>query len=116
MSEPNRPGNGPMNEEHTTTNDHGTVEQARERFSRMAGEVRGRARRTGDDLRRGAQIARERASVTGDTLRDGYQRAESRARVASSDVNDFVQENPGRAVLLAAGVGFLIGLLARRGD
>jgi ElaB/YqjD/DUF883 family membrane-anchored ribosome-binding protein len=36
--------------------------------------------------------------------------------VVSSDVNDFVQENPGRAVLLAAGVGFLIGLLVRRGE
>lgn len=116
MSEQNRQGNGPMAEEYGNSNDHGTVEQARERFSRVAGEVRGRARRTGDDLRRGAQMARERASVTGDNLREGYHQVESRARVVSSDVNDFVQENPGRAVLLAAGVGFLIGLLARRAD
>jgi ElaB/YqjD/DUF883 family membrane-anchored ribosome-binding protein len=115
MSEQNRQGNGPTAVE-DTTNDHGAVEQARERFTRVAGEVRGRARRTGDDLRRGAEIARERASATGDQLREGYQQVESRARVVSSDVNDFVQENPGRSVLLAAGIGFLVGLLVRRGD
>jgi ElaB/YqjD/DUF883 family membrane-anchored ribosome-binding protein len=30
------------------------------------------------------------------------------------DLNDFVQEHPARAVLMAAGVGFLLGLLFRR--
>jgi ElaB/YqjD/DUF883 family membrane-anchored ribosome-binding protein len=128
MSEQNRPGpNGPLNEEHGGSEDPGRLGQARERFARVADQVRGRvgqagratgerARRTGDDLRRGAEIARERASVTGDNLRQGYHRAEERARVFSGDVDDFVQENPARAVLLAAGIGFLIGLLARRRD
>jgi ElaB/YqjD/DUF883 family membrane-anchored ribosome-binding protein len=115
MSEQNRAGNGPTAVD-STTNDQGTVEQARERFTRVADEVRGRARRTGDDLRRGAEIARERASATGDQLREGYHQVEKRARVVSSDVNDFVQEHPGRSVLLAAGIGFLVGLLVRRGD
>lgn len=119
-------GNGPLHDDRTTT-DPGRVGQARERFARIAEQVRGRvqhagqttgerARRAGDDLRRGAERARERAAVTGDTLREGYGRAEERARVFSGDVNDFVQENPGRAVLIAAGIGFLVGLLARRRD
>jgi ElaB/YqjD/DUF883 family membrane-anchored ribosome-binding protein len=36
----------------------------------------------------------------------------------SDDVGDYVRDNPARAVLVAAGVGFLIGLLLgrRRGD
>lgn len=120
-------GNGPLSEEHMGYDREGGVGQARERFARVADQVKGRvqqagrvtgqrARRTGDDLRRGAEIARERASVTGDNLRQGYHRAEERAKVFSGDVNDFVQENPGRAVLVAAGIGFLIGLLARGRD
>lgn len=115
-------GNGELAGEQQRTSS-GRLDQARERFSRMADQVRHagqstgqRARRAGDDLRRGAERARERAAVTGDTLRQGYGRAEERARVLSGDLNDFVQENPGRAVLFAAGIGFLIGLLARRRD
>lgn len=88
-------GNGPLRE--TGGGDHGGVSQARERFGRLAGQVR--------DFGRG---------VDRETLRQGYLQAEERARRASGDVNDFVQSNPARAVLIAAGVGFLIGLLVRR--
>ena len=120
-------GNGPLHDEQSASNDPGRIGHARERFARIADQVRGRvqhagqttgqrARRAGDDLRRGAERARERAAVTGDTLRQGYGRAEERARVFSGDLNDFVQENPRRAVLIAAGIGFLVGLLARRRD
>lgn len=98
MSEQNRQGNGPLGEEHDG-GDHGGVRQARERFSRLAGQVR--------DFGRGAAPDRE-------ALRQGYRQAEERARVLSGDVNDFVQEHPGRAVLIAAGIGFLIGVLVRR--
>lgn len=123
MNAANRPGNGPVNEEGIDE----VVEQARERFTQVAGEVRERvqqagdtagkrARRAADDLKRGAEIARERVAVTSDQLRQGYHEAEKRARGASRDVNDFVQENPARAVLMAAGIGFLVGLLVRRRD
>jgi ElaB/YqjD/DUF883 family membrane-anchored ribosome-binding protein len=44
----------------------------------------------------------------------GYDRAQERAGEVSSDLESFVQQHPGRAVLTAAGVGFLLGLLFRR--
>lgn len=91
-------GNGPLRET-DGGGDHRGVTQARERFSRLAGQVR--------DF--GGGVDRER-------LRQGYRQAEERARVLSGDVNDFVQTNPGRAVLIAAGIGFLIGLLVRRSE
>lgn len=95
MSEENPySGNGPLRET-DGGGDHGGVSQARERFGRLAGQVR--------------DFDRER-------LRQGYRQAEERARVLSGDVNDFVLTNPARAVLIAAGIGFLIGLLVRRGE
>lgn len=93
-------GNGPLRES-DGGGDHGGVTEARERFSRLAGQVR--------DFGRGHGVDRER-------LRQGYRQAEERARVFSGDVNDFVQTNPARAVLIAAGIGFLIGLLVRRAE
>jgi ElaB/YqjD/DUF883 family membrane-anchored ribosome-binding protein len=110
--------NGPVPGEHPA------LEQAREKLSRMADEVKGRyrrvsgdvgrrARRAGEDLRRGAETARERYGETGEVLREGYGRAQEKARGMSSGVNAFVQESPGRAVILAAAVGFLVGLLVR---
>jgi len=32
----------------------------------------------------------------------------------SADVTDYVRENPGKSLLIAAGVGFVVGLLLRR--
>jgi ElaB/YqjD/DUF883 family membrane-anchored ribosome-binding protein len=31
----------------------------------------------------------------------------------SDNVNEYVRENPGKSILIAAGVGFVIGLLVR---
>ena len=98
---------------------------ARERFTRVADDLKGRYQRaTGGlqrkardarfELRRGAERAREHYDEAGERLRVGYDRAQERAGEVSSDLESFVQQHPGRAVLTAAGVGFLLGLLFRR--
>jgi ElaB/YqjD/DUF883 family membrane-anchored ribosome-binding protein len=113
--------NGPVPGEEPTS------EQAREKLSRVADDLRGRyrrvsgdvqrrAHRAGEELRRGAEVARDRYGETSETLREGYGRAQEQARVVSRDVSDFVQENPGRAVLFAAALGFVVGLLVRGRD
>ena len=72
-------------------------------------------------LRRAALVARERAGVYArdragvavDNLRGGYERARKDFDQLSEDVNTYVRDNPGRSILVAAGVGFLLGFLMR---
>jgi len=40
----------------------------------------------------------------------------SQATTVSREVSLYVRDNPGKSVLIAAGVGFLLGLLTRRGS
>ena len=37
------------------------------------------------------------------------------AAQVTDNVNEYVRENPGKSILIAAGVGFLIGMLVRGG-
>jgi ElaB/YqjD/DUF883 family membrane-anchored ribosome-binding protein len=39
---------------------------------------------------------------------------EEKARTAARTTDDYVRDNPWRAVGIAAGVGFLLGLIGRR--
>lgn len=100
---------------------------ARERFTRVAEELRGRyeratgglqdkAKQARRELRDSARKAREHYDDAGERLRESYGRASDRAGEWGDDLEGFVQQHPGRAVLIAAGVGFLLGLLFRRRD
>ncbi len=77
------------------------------------------ARRTQRDVRRRAErmgaAARERYEAASESVRAGYHRARRKAVEFSGDVDEYVRENPGKAILIAAGVGFVIGLLVRGG-
>jgi ElaB/YqjD/DUF883 family membrane-anchored ribosome-binding protein len=57
------------------------------------------------------QVAREKAA---EGLKQGYDRVRKDFDDLSADVNVYVKDNPGRSVLIAAGVGFLLGMLIRR--
>ncbi len=92
------------------------AEEVKDRFEKVSGDVQSRARRAGAEARKGAEAARARYAETSDTVRAGYERAQERATEVSGTVADFVQRKPGQAVLLAAGVGFLLGLLIRGRD
>ena len=49
-------------------------------------------------------------------MREGYDRARHDLDDRLADANDYIRENPGKAVLIAAGVGFLFGLMFRSRD
>lgn len=101
------------------------VVTARDRFQRLSQDVQGRYQRVSEDVRRGAERAseeirrgteraRERYGEVAEEARVGYDRVRQRSGELSRDLAHYVRDNPGRSVLIAAGVGFLLGLVARR--
>ena len=102
-----------------------SVASARDKFKGVADDVQSRYRKVSDDVRRGAEraqheirrgaaAARETYRDTAEQVRRGYNKVRKDATRMSRQVGDYVQENPGKSVLIAAGVGFLIGLIVRR--
>ena len=54
-------------------------------------------------------------------MRDQYNRVREKVDdvdfgAVSDQVRSYVRSNPGKALLISVGVGFLIGLMLRRGD
>ena len=101
------------------------VAAARERFQRLSDDVQDKTRKVTDDVRRGAERASkefrrgaERAKDAYDDVahkaRQTYRKVQTKASDVSHEVQRFVRDNPGKAIAIAAGVGFLIGLLVRR--
>jgi ElaB/YqjD/DUF883 family membrane-anchored ribosome-binding protein len=104
-----------------------SVAAARDKFSRLSDDVQHRykqvskdvrrgAERAGRELRKSAEAARETYRDTADKVQKTYKRTRSEAKRIGRDVGEYVRENPGKAVLIAAGVGFLLGLVMRRRD
>lgn len=108
-----------------------TTGTAKARAGKMAEEFQGKLRDVSEDVRRGAErasaeikrgyeraseVAREGYDDAARNLRQGYTRVRKDFDGLSRDVNDYVRDNPGKSVLMAAGVGFLIGLLFRSGS
>ena len=102
----------------------GGVASARERFQRLGEDVQGRYRQVSEDVRRGAERAsaeirrgteraREGYQEVADNARRGYDRVRADAGNLSREVGFYVRDNPGKALLIAAGIGFLLGLVAR---
>jgi ElaB/YqjD/DUF883 family membrane-anchored ribosome-binding protein len=85
-----------------------------ERYKQVSGDVRRGAEKASAELRRGAQSARERGTEAAQQLSRGYGRAREQAQGLSKELSDYVQEKPGTALLAAAAVGFVVGLLFRR--
>ena len=96
------------------------LDAARERFDSAADGVDARVHRVAGDVRqraeRASEMAREKYRVAADAAREGYVKVKTDIKRVSNDVNDYVRENPGKSLLMAAGVGFVIGLLVRRGN
>lgn len=122
MAEPANPGT-PEDADMAREDDGGVV-SARQRFQKLGEEVQGKYKKVTEDVRRGAERAQqeirrgaERARETYDEVSENaqrtYQRVRSEAGNLSREVSLYVRDNPGKALLIAAGVGFLLGLLAR---
>lgn len=112
-----------------TAQDRGTegVVSARDRFQRLSEDVHGRYRQVSDDVRRGAERAsaeirrgteraREGYRDVSETARETYDKVRSDAGNLTREVGFYVRDNPGKALLIAAGVGFLLGLVMRGRD
>lgn len=82
------------------------VDGMQDRFREASEDVRHGAERASEEIRRGYDRASQAA-------REGYGRVEKDLQSLSRDVNAYVRDNPGKSVVLAAGVGFLLGLLMR---
>lgn len=97
------------------------VDDAREKFQGVAADVGERFQQASatakeefrDRSQRVREQARERYKVTSAQIEDGYGRARKEAEVRLDDVHDFVRHKPGTSILIAAGAGFLLGLLFR---
>ncbi|MCY3971069.1 MAG: hypothetical protein OXG74_14125 [Acidobacteria bacterium] len=96
------------------------VEKARSAVSQRVGTARERMRdsklseRVKKASGRAGEAAREGYGVAKEKLGTGYERARKDLDQLVGDVNVYVRDNPGRAVLIAAGVGFVLGFLLRR--
>lgn len=88
-------------------------ENLQDRYRQVSDDVRRGAERASDELRRGAERARETYEETAHNVRRGYQRARTEAVRVTDEVSTYVRENPGKSVAIAAGVGFVLGLLLR---
>lgn len=123
MAERTNPGD-PENAELARDTDGGVV-SARQRFQKLGDDLQDRYKKVSEDvkrgaerasteIRRGAERARETYGEVAENAERSYRRVRSEAGNLSREVSLFVRDNPGKAVLIAAGVGFLLGLLARR--
>ena len=70
---------------------------------------------------RAKEYVGEQYAKASDAMRDGYNNM--REKVEDVDmgeivdqVRSYVRSNPGKALLISIGVGFVVGLLLRRGD
>jgi ElaB/YqjD/DUF883 family membrane-anchored ribosome-binding protein len=106
--------------------DSKTFDDAKDKLQETREKIEKRARVVGEKLSsevkreaaKASAVAKEKYAEAVDQVRAGYSRVSRDVGNLSDDVGDYVRDNPARAVLVAAGVGFLIGLLLgrRRGD
>lgn len=77
---------------------------------------------TGDSrFNRARQYVNDKYESASGAVRDGYNTVREKVEdvdfgAITDQVRTYVRSNPGKALLISVGVGFLIGLLLRRGD
>ena len=79
------------------------VRVAREKFTEA---FDGATRKAKAGAGKASEVARER-------MGKGYEKVSSDLDQLGQDVNKYVRGNPGKAIAIAAGVGFLVGILLR---
>ena len=61
-----------------------------------------------------ADVAGEKASQFKDVAGEHWGETRVKAREIQSDLEEYVRQHPSKSLLIAAGVGFLVGLIVRR--
>jgi ElaB/YqjD/DUF883 family membrane-anchored ribosome-binding protein len=91
------------------------VKAAAQDFKTAAGakaeEIRRAAQKKAEELRSAAQ---GKAREFRGTAESAWSDARGRARTWQTDGEAYVRENPAKAVVIALGVGFLLGLILRK--
>ena len=84
----------------------------------MAGQLRDTAQQVGQQVRERAQQVRDQASEKYEQLRDQaseyYDMGRQRAEQLEGDLENYVREQPVKSLLIAAGVGLLLGILWKK--
>lgn len=92
-------------------------ETGRQKLYAVSDEIGKKYEKISDEMRRKAedasQVARERYAETSDVVRARYGTMRKDMDSLATDVNAYVKDNPAKAVLMAAGAGFLLGLVMR---
>ncbi|HEX6882432.1 MAG TPA: hypothetical protein VF530_03565 [Planctomycetota bacterium] len=79
------------------------------------GTITPEPRKMADALARGGERLGEKLDNFGDNARDVYAKGRERVDVMSNDLGSYVQRQPVRSLLIAAGVGLVLGaVLIRR--
>jgi ElaB/YqjD/DUF883 family membrane-anchored ribosome-binding protein len=82
---------------------------------KQSGNLIAEPRKMADALSRGGERLGEKMDTFNDRARDVYAKGKERAEVLGSDLGAYIKEQPGRSVLIAAGVGLVLGaILVRR--
>ena len=91
----------------------------RDGAGKAGGQLRDSAEKAGTQLKETAgqvsEKARETYGVAKEKVGQGYDRVSKDMDQLTQDVNEYVRHNPGKSVLIAAGIGFVLGALMRGG-
>ena len=74
-----------------------------------------------DRFGRAKEYVGDKYAAASDAVKNQYNRVREKVEdvdfgAVTDQVRTYVRSNPGKALLISVGVGFLIGLLLRRGD
>ena len=89
------------------------IESARQKFIEVAKGAEEKVRDIGKSADKASAAAQEKYTVAAEKVRTGYDKARKDMDHLVDDVNEYVRDNPGRSVLIAAGIGFFLGLVMR---
>jgi ElaB/YqjD/DUF883 family membrane-anchored ribosome-binding protein len=96
-----------MHEEKNGHHAHSATDDLRDKASEVAQDVRDMGGQLGDVAREQYENVKEQASQY-------YKRGRKRAADVEEGFEDYIREKPIHAILVAAGIGLLVGMMWRR--
>jgi ElaB/YqjD/DUF883 family membrane-anchored ribosome-binding protein len=94
-----------------STSDEGATRGVTEQMRDTARQVKDDVRALGTQMR---DVANEKMHGLKDQAAEYYRQGKIRARAIEEDMVDYIREKPMTSLLVAAGVGVLLGIFLRR--